>query len=131
MNLGHISLLIVEDVVAMRTRIKDICREIGFAQITTVANGQEAKIAMDVDDYQLILADWYTEPLSGLELLRIVRSDPSRNKCAFVMVTAENTREKVIEAIKAGVDDYLVKPLTAAQLQSKVVSALVKRGILR
>ena len=131
MNLGHVSVLIVEDVVAMRTRIKDICREIGFASITCVSNGQEAKVAMDVDDYQLILADWYTEPVSGFELLKLIRADQNRKNCAFVMVTAENTRDKVIEAIKSGVDDYLVKPLTAAQLQSKVVSALVKRGVLR
>ena len=46
------------------------------------------------------------------------------------MVTAENTREKVIEALKAGVDDYLVKPLTAAQLQSKVLAVLTKRKVI-
>lgn len=131
MNLGHISVLIVEDVIAMRTRIKDICREIGFAEIATAANGEDAKTAMDVDDFHLVLADWYTEPVSGLDLLKYIRSDADKKGMAFVMITAENTKDKVVEAIKAGVDDYLVKPISIAQLQSKVVSALVRRGVLK
>jgi two-component system chemotaxis response regulator CheY len=130
MKLEDLSVLVVEDVLAMRTRLKDLCREIGFKQVTMAANGEEAKVVMAIEDVHLLLVDWYTEPMTGLELLRMVRTTPKFQNTSFLMVTAENTREKVIEALKSGVDDYLVKPLTAAQLQSKVLAVLTKRKVI-
>lgn len=129
-RLEDVTVLVVEDVMAMRLRLKDLCREIGFKEVTLSSNGEEAKVVLTLDDVHLILADWYTEPVSGLELLKWVRQNPKRQNTVFVMITAENTREKVIEALKAGVDDYLVKPITAAQLQSKVMAALMKRKVI-
>jgi two-component system chemotaxis response regulator CheY len=130
MKLDEVSVLIVEDVLAMQLKIKDLCREIGFRQISTSANGEEARLVLSMDDVHLILADWYTEPVSGLDLLKEVRADAKLSGCAFIMVTAENTREKVMEALKFGVDDYLLKPLSASQLQSKVMSVLMKRKVI-
>ncbi len=114
----------------MRVRLKDLCREIGFKQVTLASNGEDARVVLKMDDVNLVLSDWYTEPVSGLELLKLIRKDPRFESCAFVMITAENTLERVVEALKAGVDDYLVKPVTAAQIQSKVMSALMKRKVL-
>lgn len=130
MKIEDLSILVVEDVLAMRTRLKDLCREIGFKQVTMASNGDEAKVVMAIEDIHLLLVDWYTEPLSGIDLLKLVRSTPKFQNCVFLMVTAENTREKVIEALKSGVDDYVVKPVTAAQLQGKVMSALTKRKVI-
>jgi two-component system chemotaxis response regulator CheY len=129
-RLEDVTVLVVEDVMAMRLRLKDLCREIGFKEVALSANGEEAKVVLAMDEVHLILADWYTEPVSGLELLKGVRQNPKLQNTVFVMITAENTREKVIEALKAGVDDYLVKPITAAQLQSKVMAALMKRKVI-
>ncbi len=130
MKLDEVCVLIVEDVQAMQLKIKDLCREIGFRHISTSANGDEARVVLSMDDVHLILADWYTEPVSGLELLMQVRADPRLSSCAFIMVTAENTREKVLEALRYGVDDYLLKPISASQLQSKVMSVLMKRKVI-
>lgn len=129
-RLEDVTVLVVEDVMAMRLRLKDLCREIGFKEVTLSSNGEEAKVVLAMDEIHLILADWYTEPVSGLELLKVIRQNPKLQNTVFVMITAENTREKVIEALKAGVDDYLVKPITAAQLQSKVMAALMKRKVI-
>ena len=76
------------------------------------------------------MADWQMSPTDGMELLKYVREHAEHKSMAFIMVTAENTKEKVIAAIKSGVDDYLVKPLTAAQIQNKVYGVLLKRQIL-
>jgi two-component system, chemotaxis family, chemotaxis protein CheY len=130
MRVEEVSVLVVEDVMAMRLRLKDLCREIGFREVALSSNGEEAKVVLNMDEVHLVLADWYTEPTSGLELLKLIRQSPKLQNVVFLMVTAENTREKVIEALKAGVDDYLVKPITAAQLQSKVMAALMKRKVL-
>jgi two-component system chemotaxis response regulator CheY len=67
------------------------------------------------------------EPCDGLELLRHVRKDPNFKAIAFVLITAESTKERVIEAIKSGVDDYLIKPLTRVQIETKVYSVLLKK----
>jgi two-component system chemotaxis response regulator CheY len=62
-----------------------------------------------------------------MALLKHVRQDPALKNLAFVMITAESTKERVMEAIKSGVDDYLIKPLTRVQIETKVYSVLLKR----
>ena len=121
------NILVVDDVNTMRTQIKELLIGFGFKNVNTVANGEEAKVALSASQYHLILADWHMEPTNGMELLKFVRGNPSLKGIAYVMITAESTKERVVEAIKAGVDDYLVKPLTRAQIESKVYTILLKK----
>ena len=120
-------ILIVDDVNTMRMQIKELLKTFGFQHLHTVANGEEAKIELAKNPYTLVLADWHMEPGDGMNLLKHVRQDPSLENLAFVMITAESTKERVLEAIKSGVDDYLIKPLTRAQIETKVYSVLLKR----
>ncbi len=126
----EVAILVIDDVNTMRIQIKELLRSFGFRSITACANGEEAKKQLESSLFQLVLADWHTSPCDGMELLKFVRSHPVLKNLAFVMVTAENTREKVLEAIQAGVDDYLVKPLTPVQIQNKVYGVLLKRKVL-
>jgi two-component system chemotaxis response regulator CheY len=126
----EVGVLVVDDVQAMRTQIRDIVKESGFKKVRVAASGEEAKIALSAEPVHLVLADWKMEPLDGLGLLKFVRNHPSLKDVAFIMVTAETTKERVIEAIQAGVDDYIVKPLTVAQIQSKVFGVLIKKKVL-
>jgi two-component system chemotaxis response regulator CheY len=121
------NILVVDDVNTMRTQIRDLLKAFGFKNITTVANGEEAKAELIVKTYHLVLADWHMEPTNGIELLKFVRAHPALKGMAFLMVTAESTKERVVEAIKTGVDDYLVKPLTRAQIETKVYTVLLKK----
>jgi two-component system chemotaxis response regulator CheY len=111
----------------MRAQIKELLVGFGFRNIDIVANGEEAKAALTSKSYQLVLSDWHMEPTSGMELLKFVRANSNLKSIAFLMITAESTKERVIEAIKAGVDDYLVKPLTRAQIETKVYTILLKK----
>lgn len=129
MEVEEVSILVIDDVNSMRIQIKELLRSFGFRKISAVGNGEEAKILIEIDSFHLILADWRMEPTNGLELLKYVRNHPSCKKVAFLMVTAEGTKEKVVEAIQAGVDDYLVKPLTLAQIQNKVFRLLIKKKV--
>lgn len=130
MTLDEVAILVVDDVNAMRIHIRDLLKETGFGKISVASNGPAAKQLMEMERFHLILADWQMAPTDGMDLLKYVRANPTYKEAAFVMITAESTKEKVLEAIKAGVDDYLVKPVTAQQIKIKVFDLLLKKKIL-
>ena len=70
--------------------------------------------------YDLLITDWNMPAMQGIDLLKLVRADPSLQQLPVLMVTAESKREQIIEAAKAGVNGYIVKPFTAATLDEKI-----------
>lgn len=130
MTLDEVSVLIVDDVNAMRVQLKSVLRAVGFSKITVASNGAEAKNIIRTQPVQLILCDWHMEPVNGLDLLQHVRTEYRFEEIGFIMVTAEYTKEKVIEAISAGVDDYLIKPISQEQIQNRTYATLLKRKVL-
>lgn len=130
MRVQDVHVLVADDVNAMRVQIRDLLQGVGFAKIHLASNGQEALDTMERHTVHLVLSDWRMEPIGGVDLLKAVRSHPRYNGIAFVLVTAESSKELVVQAIQAGVDDYLVKPLTVEAIQSKVFKTLLKRGVL-
>ncbi|MGK5089600.1 response regulator [Bdellovibrionota bacterium FG-2] len=125
-----INILVVDDVNSIRIHVKELLRTCGFKKIVTASGGEEAKVLLETQPFQLILCDWHMDPTTGFELLRYTRNHPQFCGIAFILVTAENTRDRVLDAVAAGVDDYIVKPLTQAQIQNKVYSVLLKRKVL-
>jgi two-component system chemotaxis response regulator CheY len=125
-----VGILVVDDVNAMRVQIRDLLKGFGFRKIHLASNGEEAKLHLNTETIQLVLADWRMEPVDGLALLRHVRADEKLKGLAFILVTAETARERVIEAVQAGVDNYLVKPLTPVEIQNKVYGTLLKKQVL-
>jgi two-component system chemotaxis response regulator CheY len=130
MNREEVSILVVDDVNTMRVQIRELLKSFGFRKVTICPSGQDAKKFLETDLFHLVLCDWHMAPGDGVDLLQFIRTHPVISDTAFVMVTAENTRDKVMEAIRSGVDDYLVKPLTPAQIQSKVYGVLIKKKVL-
>ncbi|OFZ19752.1 MAG: hypothetical protein A2X94_16900 [Bdellovibrionales bacterium GWB1_55_8] len=123
--------LVVEDVEAMRVQIKSLLRTFGLPKVTLCDSFRKAAVALDEAEFNLILCDWHLEGVNnGMDLLHHVRSVDKLKPIGFIMVTAEGTREMVIEAVKAGVDDYLLKPLTTAQIQDKVYGVLLRKKVL-
>jgi two-component system, chemotaxis family, chemotaxis protein CheY len=116
----EVGILVIDDVNAMRVQIRELLKSAGFKRITLASNGDEAKQLIECGKYHLVLSDWHMAPTDGMELLKYLRAHPDYKDIAFIMVSAENTRERVVEAIKAGTDDYLIKPLTPVQIESKV-----------
>jgi DNA-binding response OmpR family regulator len=84
----------------------------------------------DYSQHHLVLCDWHMSPTDGMELLKFVRAHPTYGAAPFIMVTAESTKEQVVEAIKQGVDEYIVKPLTPDQIQGKVFGVLTRKQII-
>ena len=115
-----IPVLVVDDYNTMIRIIRNLLKQLGFEDIDDAADGSAALAKMREKKYGLVISDWNMEPMTGYELLKEVRADPSLAKTPFIMVTAESKTENVIAAKKAGVNNYIVKPFNAQTLQTKI-----------
>lgn len=119
-------ILVVDDFATMRRIVKNILRQIGFENIDEAEDGEQAYIKLQSGNYKFVVSDWNMPNLDGLGLLKKVRSDANLKDLPILMVTAEAEKEKVVEAIKAGVSSYVVKPFTAEVLKEKMDKILSK-----
>ena len=112
--------LIVDDFATMRRILRNILKQIGFSNISEADDGKTALKELKKEKYDLVLCDWNMPEMPGIELLNQVRSDPELKAIPFVMVTAEAQKENIVEAVKAGVNSYIVKPFTADTIGEKL-----------
>jgi two-component system chemotaxis response regulator CheY len=114
--------LIVDDYNTMVRIIRNLLRQLGFENIDDASDGSAALAKMEQRKYGLVISDWNMEPMTGYDLLQLVRAHPQMSATPFIMVTAESKTENVIAAKKAGVSNYIVKPFNAQTLKSKIES---------
>jgi len=126
-----IKVLVVDDFPTMRRIVKNLLKQLGFENIDEAENGEDALRKLRNAEYGLVVSDWNMPVMEGIELLKNVRNDPALKDIPFLMVTAEAEKEKVIEAIKAGVDNYIVKPFTGEVLKEKLEKIAQKRPSLK
>jgi len=130
-NLG-LNVLVVDDFPTMRRIVKNLLKQLGFEHIDEAEDGAQALIRLRGGNFGLVISDWNMPNMEGIELLRNVRKEPEPLRdIPFLMVTAEAEKEKVIEAIKAGVDNYVVKPFTAEILKEKLEKIAEKKKSLK
>ena len=113
-------ILVVDDYNTMIRIIRNLLKQLGFEDIDDACDGSAALNKMREKKYALVISDWNMEPMTGYELLKEVRADPSLAKTPFIMVTAESKTKNVIAAKKAGVSNYIVKPFNAQTLKTKI-----------
>ncbi len=116
----NMRVLVVDDFSTMRRIVKNTLRQIGFTQIEEAEDGQKAFDRLMSEKFDFVVSDWNMPNMTGIDLLRKVRAEASLKHLPFLMVTAEAKQENVVEAIKAGVSNYIVKPFTVATLQEKI-----------
>lgn len=117
--------LVVDDFKTMRSIVKKALQNMGYNQIEEAEDGAQAYKAITNAanmgmPFMCIVSDWNMPNMTGLELLVKVRADEKFKNLPFMLVTAENEQKQVIEAAKAGVSNYIVKPFTPADFQSKL-----------
>lgn len=118
--------LVVDDMLTMRKIVTKILRELGFTDISEAADGIEAWEKTKDGGFGLIISDWNMPNCTGLDFLKRVRADQRLSKTPFILVTAEAEQHQVAEAIKSGVDQYVVKPFSKESLKVKLESAYKK-----
>jgi len=119
-----IKVLIVDDFATMRRILKNILKQLGFKNLLEADDGTTALDALEKNDIDLVISDWNMPKMTGLELLKSVRASKKYAKIPFLMVTAEAQKQNVIEAVQAGVSNYVVKPFTAEAISDKLKKIL-------
>jgi len=113
-------ILVVDDFATMRRIIKNILKQLGYENIVEADDGKAALRVLENQEVDFIVSDWNMPNMSGLELLKAVRADEKLKGLPFLMVTAEALKENIVEAVKSGVSNYIVKPFTAETLKEKI-----------
>lgn len=119
-----IKVLIVDDFATMRRILKNILKKIGFTNIIEADDGSNALKVLEKEKVDLVISDWNMPKMTGLELLKAVRSNAAFKDLPFLMVTAEAQKQNIIEAVQAGVSNYVVKPFTEEVITEKLEKIL-------
>ena len=120
----NIKVLVVDDFATMRRIVKGALKHLGFTKITEAEDGSMALQELKKEKFGLVLCDWNMPKMTGLDLLKEVRSDESLKNTPFIMVTAEGQKNNVVEAVQAGVSNYMIKPFTTEVMKEKIEKVL-------
>ena len=116
----NMKILTVDDFSTMRRIIRNMLRQLGFTNILEAEDGAEALSLLQREKVDFVISDWNMPNMSGLDLLKAIRADENLKPLPVLLVTAEALKENVLEAVKAGVNNYVVKPFTAETLKEKI-----------
>ncbi|MFZ1279242.1 MAG: response regulator [Ignavibacteriaceae bacterium] len=121
--------LIVDDSQTMRRIVANSLKNLGYEDFVEAGDGKEALLKLSADDtLNFVITDWNMPVLSGLELIKAIRSDEKMGKIPVLMVTTRGVKDDIIEALKAKVNNYVVKPFTPAILREKIDAILASNG---
>ncbi|AJC86718.1 chemotaxis response regulator CheY [Campylobacter lari] len=118
-------LLVVDDSSTMRRIIKNTLVRLGHKDVLEAEHGVEAwDLLSQNDDIKILITDWNMPEMNGLELVKKVRAEEKYADMPIIMVTTEGGKAEVITALKAGVNNYIVKPFTPQVLKEKLEDVL-------
>ena len=121
-------ILVVDDFSTMRRIIKNLLKDLGFANIQEADDGNTALPMLQQGDFDFVVTDWNMPGMQGIDLLRAIRADDKLKHWPVLMVTAEAKKEQIVAAAQAGVNGYVVKPFTAATLKEKLDKIFERLG---
>lgn len=122
-------LLVVDDSSTMRRIIKNTLSRLGYDEVLEGEDGLQGWAVLDENpDIGMLITDWNMPEMNGLELIKKVRADARFVDLPIIMVTTEGGKAEVITALKAGVNNYIVKPFTPQVLKEKLAAVLGTEG---
>lgn len=118
-------ILLVDDSKTMRNIQKAVLTQLGHTELQEACDGQDALSKATAFKPELMLVDWNMPVMDGLTFVKTYRAQVSRTT-PIIMVTTEAEKSRVIEAIKAGVNNYVVKPFTPDMLSQRISETMAK-----
>ena len=112
--------LVVDDSKLIRQNIMKVLKDLGFGVTMGAENGAVGLKKLGKESVDLIVSDWINPGMTGLDFLKAVRADAKLKGTPFILVTSQGNKEKVMEAIQAGVSQFIVKPFNTIQLEEKI-----------
>jgi two-component system, chemotaxis family, chemotaxis protein CheY len=119
--------LVVDDSATMRRIVVNALKSVGMAEVAEAGDGQEALGKCDAA-IDLVVTDWNMPVLGGLELVKALRANPATAKLPILMVTTRGTKEDILQAVEAGVNNYILKPFTPQLLKEKIDAVMAAQG---
>ncbi len=116
----NIKILVVDDMSTMRRIIKNLLNQLGYKNIDEAEDGAIAYQKLKKAKYDFVVTDWNMPNMTGIELVQKIRNNSELKHLPILMVTAEAKKENVILALKAGVNNYIVKPFPSEILKDKM-----------
>jgi CheY-like chemotaxis protein len=114
------NILIVDDSRTFRYILIKTLNEIGYKSITAADSAEEAKKSLGNHAFDVVLCDWHMPVETGLDLLKYMRATPDFAKIPFIMLTTENDKSLIVEAVKIGIQAYMFKPIQKSVLAQKL-----------
>jgi two-component system chemotaxis response regulator CheY len=121
---SDLRILAVDDSPTMRRIIINTLKRAGFTNVTEACDGKDALAKLKVDEFNFIITDWNMPEMDGLTFVSNVRKSLQFKDLPILMVTTRSVKEDIIEAMKAGVNNYIVKPFTPDTLKEKIVQTI-------
>ncbi len=112
--------LVVDDFSTMRRIVRNLLKELSYTDVDEAEDGVMALQKLKAEKFDFVVSDWNMPNMTGIELLKSIRSDDGLKHLPVLMVTAEAKKENIIEAAQCGASGYVVKPFTAATLSEKL-----------
>ena len=119
---GPVKALVADDSKTMRRVMIAALSHAGITDVVEAADGWEAVAAVKAEQFDIIVMDWYMPNMLGIDAVRAIRAE--NRGMPIIMVTVEADRNQVVEALKAGVTDYLIKPVSPTVLTARIREAL-------
>ena len=116
--------LVVDDQESMRGMVRAYVRRLGIDNVDMAESGSEALKELMKRPYNLVVSDYHMVSGSGLDLLKSMRAHPVLKKTPVIMVTGNSDSETVSKVVQAGVNGYVVKPVSFEALKSRVEKVL-------
>lgn len=126
MEAADMKFLVVDDFATMRRIVRNLLKEIGYANSDEAEDGVDALSKLRGARYDFVVSDINMPNMNGFDLLRAIRADESLKHLPVLMVTAEAKKEDIITAAQAGASGYIVKPFTKATLEEKLTKIVQK-----
>jgi len=117
----HSDILIVDDSSTVRNIVRKLLTDLGFKNVDEASDGAAALTKIQKQHFDLVISDWNMDSMNGEELLRRVRADERCGNLPFIMMTADSTIDKIVQAKDLGVSCYIIKPFRAEGLQAKIM----------
>jgi len=116
--------LVVDDSPTMRRIVINALKTFGYSEFVEAGEGQEALTKLASDPVDFVITDWNMPVMNGLDLTKAIRSTPNYSHLPILMVTTRGLKQDIIEALKAKVNNYVVKPFTPQVLKEKIDAVL-------
>ena len=121
-----VKFLIVDDSITTRRIILNTLKTLGYTNVVEANDGKDAYAKLYIENPGFIITDWNMPNMSGLEFVTTVRKDEKYREIPILMVTTRGMKNDILDALKAGVNSYVVKPFTASTVKEKIEQILNK-----